>query len=57
MKVGDLVEKKRLHGLIACGIIVEVHRVSGWGRVNSISVLKEDGKIGKWYASYVRVIN
>jgi hypothetical protein len=56
MKVGDLVEKKRLHGLVTHGIVVEVHRVSGWGRVGTVSVLKEDGKIGKWYASYVKVV-
>ena len=56
MKVGDLVEKKRLHGLVTHGIVVEVHRVSGWGRVSSISVLREDGKIGKWYASHAKVV-
>ena len=56
MQVGDLVEKKRLHGQVARGIVVEVHRVSGWGRVNAISVLKDDSKIGKWYTSYVKVI-
>ena len=58
MNIGDLVETKRIHGYVHRGIIVELHQIPGHhgGRAHAVSVLKDDGKIGKWYASHVKVV-
>ena len=56
MKIGDLVETKRIHGCVHHGIIVEIYKVPGGTRMRAVSVLKDDGRIGKWYASHVKVV-
>ena len=56
MKVGDLVETKAIHGCVHRGIIVEIYKVSGGTRARAVAVLKDDGNIGKWYASHVKVV-
>jgi len=56
MKIGDLVETKRIHGYVHRGIIVEIYKVPGGTRTRAVSVLKDDGNIGKWYASHVKVV-
>jgi len=56
MKVGDLVETKAIHGHVHRGIVVEVYKVPGGTRMRAVSVLKDDGNIGKWYASHVKVV-
>ena len=56
MKIGDLVETKAIHGHVHRGIVVEVYKVPGGTRMRAVSVLKDDGNIGKWYASHVKVV-
>ena len=56
MKIGDLVETKAIHGWTHRGIIVEIYKTPGGTRARAVSVLKDDGNIGKWYASHVKVV-
>ena len=56
MKIGDLVETKAIHGHVHRGIIVEIYKVPGGTRMRAVSVLKDDGNIGKWYASHVKAV-
>ena len=59
VKVGDLVRARRTRKQWQHGIIVEIHRQlqpEFSDRINSISVLKDDGEIGKWYPSHVELI-
>ena len=65
MQLGDLVRTRRLHGRWAHGVIVAVHRRPGPNYtgegindnpISEITVLKDNGKIAKWYASHSEVV-